>query len=218
MNGSTIDQIRAVGTSPIPSRLYEMLVKHSPRLRELTFDGSCPQQRLWDVWPILQGTWPELRSLSLGMMKYPQRGRPSVDEVSIMAGFMARHQQLRELRFLGAAHWASNEVCGITSHQNMESFWGKYAQLKGAEHLPSLRSVHLTDLFLDSANHFSILCRFKDITTLGLIVDMQKGLAKEVCQSIFAACPNLFHLDLRICQGLSNYVSPILFLNCGCEW
>lgn len=189
-----------------------MLVKHSPRLQELTFDGSCTQQRLWDVWPILQGTWPELQSLSLGMMKDPQRRRPSVDEVSIMAGFMARHQQLRELKFLGATHWASNEVYSITSHQNLESFWGKYAQLKGAEHLPSLRSVYLTDLFLDSANHFSILCRFKDITTLGLIVDMQQGLAKDVCRSIFAACPKLVRLDLRFRQGLSNYVSSILIL------
>ncbi len=180
-----------------------MLAKHSPRLRELTFDGSCPQQCLWDVSPILQATWPELRSLSLGMIRGPHRRHP---ETSVMVSFLARHPQLRELRFLGAAHWASNEAYGITSHQSLASFWGRYAQLKGAEHLPSLRSVYLTDLFLDSANHLGILGRFKDITTLGLVVDVQLGLAKDVCQSIFEVCPMLVRLHLRFLQGLSNYV------------
>jgi len=138
------------------------------------------------------------------MIKDPQKRRSSVEEASVMIDFMARHQQLRETRFLGAAHWARNEVYHITSHQNLSSFWGKYAQLKGAE-LPSLRSVYLTDLFLDSSNLRGPLGRFKDITTLGLIVNMEQGLAKDVCQSIFEACPMLVRLHLRFQHGLSYY-------------
>lgn len=185
---------------------------HSPHLRELTFDGSCPQQSLWDVWPILNGTWPELRSFSVGMIRDLSKRRVADGETVVMVDFMMRHKNLRILRFLGAAHWANSEtVYGMAAHRNLDSFYGRYAQLKVAEDLPSLRTVYLTDLFADSAKYSGILRRFGEITTLGLIVDVQRGMIRSMCQSIFEACPKLVNLDLRLRQGLSSYVSTACF-------
>ncbi|KAJ3562950.1 hypothetical protein NP233_g9256 [Leucocoprinus birnbaumii] len=195
----------AVGGNSIPPGLYEMLIEHCPRLRELTFDGSCPEKSIWDVWPILGGTWPELRSLSLGMVKCFKVRRPAAEE-TIIARFMERHPNLRELRFAGAAHWASHEmVHTCSSHMSLAYFQGRNVQLKPAESVPCLKSVFLTDLFVDSANFSGILRQFGGITRLGLIVDEHQGMVKVMCQSIFDACPLLVHLDLRFRDGLSNY-------------
>lgn len=206
-----------MGTTRVPTGLYEMLVKHSPRLRELTFDGSCPHQSIWDVWPILEATWPELHSLSLGMIKDLTKRRPPTEEASVVMDFIARHKHLRELRFLGAAHWVNHEtVYSTASHENLTTFWGRYTQLKAATNLPCLRSVYLTDLFMDTANYSGILGRFGAITTLGLIVDVQQqGVVRSMCQSIFNACPMLVHFDLRLRHGSTSYVSDSW--NHGCQ-
>ncbi|KXN88632.1 hypothetical protein AN958_06897 [Leucoagaricus sp. SymC.cos] len=206
----------AVNATSIPPALYEMLVKHSPQLRELTLDGSCPERSIWDVWPILEGTWPELQSLSLGMVNCFNKSRPAAKEESIIREFMDRHPTLREVRFCGSAHWINSETTyAIPSHNNLTFFWGRNAQLKRAERLPCLRSVYLTDLFVDSANFSGILKRFDAITTLGLIIDEQQGKVKTLCQSIFDACPSLVHLDLRFRVGLAYYVGAGLISVCG---
>jgi hypothetical protein len=204
-----VDQIKVAvdAATSIPPGLYEMLVKHSPRLRELTFDGSCSEKSIWDVWPILKGTWPELRSVSLGMIRCFNKKRLPEEESGIIARFMDRHPKLQELRFSGAAHWAGREAeFTMSSHENLTYFWGQHAQLKPAWPLPCLKTVFLTDLFSDSANYSGMFRRFRSITSLGLVVDEQQGKAKVVCQSIFDACPLLVRLDLRLREGLSNYV------------
>ncbi|KAF9451922.1 hypothetical protein P691DRAFT_296310 [Macrolepiota fuliginosa MF-IS2] len=126
------NQIAATNsTTRIPAGLYEMLVKRSPRLQELTFDGSCPHLGLWDVSPILDATWPELQSLSLGMIRDASKRLAQDDEAKAMKDFVGRHQELHNLHFLGAAHWASSEATySITSHQKLVVFRGRYAQLK----------------------------------------------------------------------------------------
>lgn len=201
------NQVRvALDGNCIPLALYEMLVEHCPRLRQLTFDGSCPEQSIWDTWPILEGTWPELQSLSLGMVKYFKAKRPAAEEATAILRFMGRHQNLRELRFTGAAHWASHEmVHSCPSLTKLAYFRGRNVHLKAAESLPCLKSVFLTDLFVDSANFSGILRRFGAITRLGLIVDEHQGMVKVMCQSIFDVCPLLVHLELRFRDSLSNY-------------
>ena len=73
---------------------------------ELAFNERCPEMNLWDDWPILEGIW------SVAFTQYGQirRKRRVTEEAIIVTEFVSRHQNLRETRFTGVAHWVSHKM------------------------------------------------------------------------------------------------------------
>ncbi|KAF9448644.1 hypothetical protein P691DRAFT_31811 [Macrolepiota fuliginosa MF-IS2] len=187
--------------------LSKMLIQHSPHLRDLTIDGTCRQINFWDI---SETTWPELQSLSLGIVSSHLWGMFTPDEEERrLVEFIECHERLRTLAYLQVTN---GPVYPIRSHRGPTTFRGQHAQLALAVDLPSLKTLDFTDIFEDSpATIFSFLERFSTITALSFIVGVRRTQVLDVLKTVLKACPALSSLDFQSKEGIDDYVSTPSF-------
>ncbi|KAF7375230.1 F-box domain-containing protein [Mycena sanguinolenta] len=153
---------------PVPDRLWEMLLVHSPNLVELTIDGTCLVSQLWNIRKIFTGRWRFLRSLSLGNVS----SRSLDTDTPEGTAFLAAHPRLENLTFFGSLSGYSNGVSSLPLMPlpRLETFTGKINQLKeiSSTQLPALRTIRLCDFFSPAAQFAPILQNFHSVTSLAV--------------------------------------------------
>jgi hypothetical protein len=196
---------------PLPDRLWEMILVHSPNLVRLTIDGTCIVSQLWNIRKIFSGRWGSLRSLSLGNIS----SRPS--DVDSLDGqkFLKAHPRLENLEFYGSL---SGFADGITSMPlvplpRLQSFTGKITQLKEVTgtQLPSLRSLQVSDYFSPAAKFAPILQGFPNVVSLSVCVnflDTVNGSHQGFFERLLSSCPQLTHIEVASTSSFNLVSGP----------
>ena len=199
----------------MPTRLWDMLLNHSPDLAELTLDGTCNTYQLWNIRGILSGRWPRMKTISLGSLSSHEF--PSDDKD--MASFLSAHPTLQEIQFLSGMYYSRSSMVYLPALPQLYSFNGRIQQLKLAGDLLALRSLHLTDWFSPSARFTEMLLFFPRITSLSIYVNFLDSISRPNClalyQRVLSACPQLNHVEISA-TGPIVLVRPCLISTCSC--
>ncbi|KAJ7841380.1 hypothetical protein B0H14DRAFT_3457539 [Mycena olivaceomarginata] len=184
---------------PLPGRLWEMLLVHSPNLVDLTIDGTCLVSQLWNIRRIFTGRWKSLRSLSLGNVS----SQPLETDTPEGTMFLEAHPCLEQLAFFGSLSGYSD---GVSSLQliplpQLQAFTGKISQLKEVSytHLPSLQSLRLSDFFSPAAQFAPILEAFPSVTSLAVCVNFRDtidGAHQGFFERLLSSCRQLAHVEI----------------------
>ncbi|KAL0954902.1 hypothetical protein HGRIS_003835 [Hohenbuehelia grisea] len=129
----------------MPNRLWEMILRGSPDLEQLHF---LPYQtRPMVTMPLLTGSFPKLRSLTLGNSGFP----PSIDAEGhgVFAEFLASHLSLAELALIGS-NPPSNPWRFATHHSSLRRIRRISCNVEFAIMLRNAGdAAHITEMCLD---------------------------------------------------------------------
>ncbi|KAF8896563.1 hypothetical protein BD779DRAFT_1668330 [Infundibulicybe gibba] len=182
------------GTTPISDSFWDMLLIHSPDLREIVLDGANQKYYIWDIRKVFSGKWPNLRSISIGSLAYCDL--PTDD--NLVSSFLTAHPNLRNVEF----QWTTprTSMFYLPDMPSLYSFHGRSHQLKHAPALPSLRCLHFTDWFSPSARFQEILQPFPNIRSLSIYVNFMDNITPTLCAGLYerviSSCPKLSHLEI----------------------
>ncbi|KAJ7116469.1 hypothetical protein C8R44DRAFT_792623 [Mycena epipterygia] len=184
---------------PLPDRLWEMLLVHSPNLLELTIDGTCLVSQLWNIRKIFTGRWRSLRSLLLGNLS----SRLLETDFPEGTKFLKAHPRLENLAFFGGLSGYTNGISSLplVPLPQLRAFAGKINQLKDVTgtQLPSLRSIQLSDFFSPAAKFAPILQDFPAVVSLAVCVnflDTINGNNQGFFERLLSACPQLTYVEV----------------------
>jgi hypothetical protein len=201
---------------------WSLLRERCPDLQELTIDGAG--ERPVTVQQLVGCRWPNLHKLHLGDIATERVTPALLDPGSkrLFLQFLEAHDQLTDLQLSGKVGHppASFSAMSRQALPMLRHFGGCVAE-QSSEHMliievssifqistlrcySSLQSLHITEpLYLRGGiieGIAQVLSHFRSIQTLRLafIVDEDSAEQDDMLRAVFKACPQLFHLHLKI--------------------
>ncbi|THV01027.1 hypothetical protein K435DRAFT_421428 [Dendrothele bispora CBS 962.96] len=126
----------------LPPRLWSMLLERSPNLEELTLDGACLSDEVWQLEPVLRGRWPRLRKLALGHISALDSSTSSHEQT--ISDFLDAHANLEDVSLIGNASYSPQTISEFLSMPKILSWKGRLAHLKHAGPKCQIRNLCLT--------------------------------------------------------------------------
>ncbi|ETW80979.1 hypothetical protein HETIRDRAFT_434843 [Heterobasidion irregulare TC 32-1] len=197
---------RGACQDPIPGyhRLWEMLIKRCPRLRELVLDGISPENPV-DAHRLTRGRWPLLRKLVLGdiVLDWHSAVNPAAKRPFIT--FLEEHRALEQLHLLGYQPSVSAPDLLAAVHRGalagVAAFSGTLDQVQALPHRAALRALCVTDpILLRESTPLAVagvLQTLPALASLTIAFVLEHGYDNGgMLRTLVAACPHLQHLDL----------------------
>lgn len=186
----------------LPSTFWDMLLLHSPDLRELTLDATCRLSELWALRRALSGRWPRLQTLYLGVLSSKDMDD---DEDRDMIDFFQAHQSLSTVATVGTTSYSHDSMRALTSLPRLTTLSTKLQRLKDPSPLCAVTILHLRDWFSPAARVDSILGSLPSIEVLSVCVNLSDSLNDQQLffSRVLAACPQLFSLHLLSTASIS---------------
>ncbi|KAG6906867.1 hypothetical protein DXG01_011629 [Tephrocybe rancida] len=178
----------------LPARLWTMLSR-SPNLQDLAFVCPKPLQQTFNIFPLADLHWPNLKSLRLTTLAYHE----TAAEYDKFATFLSAHSSLEDVRLEHPVGlWNVPNFYIPETLPKLRSFMGTLRDLERAKALLNLQSVTLVMLHSPSMPFLQILRRYPNISRLFVQLDTPD---LDVANHLkFYACllnlPKLRHLDL----------------------
>ncbi|KAJ7920001.1 hypothetical protein B0H13DRAFT_1528265, partial [Mycena leptocephala] len=91
----------------LPPRLWTMLSKHCPNLKELTLCSFSASNQFLELTPLIDACWPLLSSLTLGAFGYNPPDFSLAGPPVGFEAFLAAHSELTSLRLAWYFRWMS---------------------------------------------------------------------------------------------------------------
>jgi len=197
-----------------------MLIKRCPSLEHLAIDGHSPHAPV-DAHGVLQGRWPNLRSLLIGDVVLdwhaglnPALGKP-------FRTFLEAHCNLESLHLQShAPSVASPSVLSdlqADSLGKVTTFSGALAQAQVLPARESLKTLRVPDAMIlresTQMNLGASLGLLPALSSLTIAFRLEQGYDNgSALRSVVVACPHLRHLDFTVsCRPSFTIVSARLF-------
>ena len=215
---------RAVEIEPIFKRLWDMLIRQCPDLRELSIltQGLDPVHSI-DARILFSGDhWPRLRSLELGNVAV---GPPILDDSDThpFISFLSERHRLRTLRFSGDFTLSSTHFARLPrdSLQDLRCFSGSVDHLSSLPSAKSLSSMEISNpLVLREVTPLTIshaLLVAPAVRSLKVSFVLQSGYdGIGILRSIATAGARIKHLDLTFSNKPSFYLVCLSDSQKGC--
>ncbi|KAJ7573925.1 hypothetical protein C8J56DRAFT_980840 [Mycena floridula] len=192
-----------VSQKDLPNALWDMLLHHCPDLEELTLDSTYRLSELWNTKRLLEGRWPRLRRLSIGVIST----RNGECDESDFNSFLEAHSSLSEIKCMGELALSKASVVTLATLP-IKSFSGKLQNLTDAPPFSCLTRVILTDWFIPSAQFHPILSNLPTVREIGLCVSFVDSYGpsalRDFLDRLLAECPQLINLDLSVTDSTSS--------------
>lgn len=187
--------------------LWDMLVHHSPRLEELSIQGTSPIPA--KVAPIANSCWPHLRTLTLGSV--------SVDHGPFfhmanhpLAAFLRAHSNISTLNLYESSipNTALAKLGSASPH--LTSFTGTLAQLQAWSHAHQFMRAVALRAPLPTREVFphvlsTVFHRMPHLESLVISLALHSPYDATVSlRALTTACPQLRHLELA-CTGSVSF-------------
>jgi hypothetical protein len=205
----TLEQAPPVGQ--FPDRLWEMLLKRSPHLEELTIKFLPECLRLLDMSRVANGRWPDLRRLSLGACT-----STVIMETTPFFDFLSSH---RNLESFSAGFWYPDVFyLPLSALPQLKFFSGIPLQVTGLPNPYLLKNLRLKSI-AHSANMIPVIRDLLKnsplLTSLSIWFEFNNSDVDhgESLHSLLVSCPRLSHLELSCSSNPSfDTVNPTFFL------
>ncbi|KAF5367066.1 hypothetical protein D9758_003936 [Tetrapyrgos nigripes] len=187
----------------LPPGLWTMLLENSPNLEELTLDGACLSDELWQLDPVLHGRWPSLRKFAIGHISAFDSASSSLPQK--VADFLdAHYYSLEDMSLIGNATYTELSIPKFLSMPNMHTWKGRLAHLTHAGPECRLRNLYLTDWFSPSAKIGDLLKNLPHLELLSVFVNFVDTVPEwDFYEQLLTGCPQLKHLEISSTSHLS---------------
>ncbi|KAH6919096.1 hypothetical protein BKA70DRAFT_1214847 [Coprinopsis sp. MPI-PUGE-AT-0042] len=200
----------------LPAAFWAMIQGECPDLEQLAITSRSPYILAHNFSPVVQGHWPQLKSLTLGPFGLYMGGTlgPALHHDVEFVQFLARHPRLEELNLV----WELRLIDAGCSSNPEDVHW-IWQQLQALPNLAKLETLKLTceplieSQFEDVAH---VIERLPNLLSLSIDFDSighqhETSNSMLLFKTLAASCPRLEELDL-ICKGHENEgpIKPLL--------